>query len=124
MPPTRREFVQSLSLAGLAAALGGCEAANDALVNLIDPQEGADFRPPASDQIDEVSHILNRLTYGAPPGEYRRVAKIGVEAFIDEQLNPDSIGDRRCDWKIAQIESPSEPTPELFDCPPRELPHV
>src|SRR5262245_30353839 len=121
MNPSRREFVQSLSLAGVSLALSGCDAANDALVNLIEPQDGADFRPPSSTEIDAVSHHLNRLTWGAAPGEYRRVSKIGVDAFIEEQLNPAAIADRRCDGKIAQIESLFEATPELYDYTPREL---
>lgn len=121
MSPTRREFVQSLSLAGVSLAFGGCDAANDALVKLIEPQDGADLRPSTSDEIDEVSHALNRLTWGAAPGEYRRVSKMGVNAFIEEQLNPTVISDRRCDGRIAQIESLFEATPELYDYTPREL---
>ena len=113
--------MQSVGLAGVSAALGGCEAGSDALAKLLTPEDGADFRPPASAQIDLTAHILNRLTYGPTPGDYRRVTALGVDRFIDEQLDPDAINDRRCDWKAAQIESLSEPTPELYDYTPQEL---
>jgi hypothetical protein len=43
---------------------------------------------PASVEIDSVAHTLNRLTFGPVAGDYERVAKIGVPAFIEEQLSP------------------------------------
>ena len=33
-------------------------------------------------------HVLNRLAYGPRPGDIDRVRQIGVQAYIDEQLNP------------------------------------
>src|SRR5262245_50517224 len=115
MKTTRRQFVQALGLAGVSAALAGCDGGNDALSKLIYPEEGGDFRPPTSAEIDLVAHVINRLGFGAAPGEYRRVAALGVDAFLDEQLHPERIDDKRCDRKLAQIESLFEPTPELFD---------
>jgi hypothetical protein len=45
---------------------------------------------------DEVSHVLNRLTFGSTPELRAHVREMGVEAFIEEQLNPESIED----WDI------------------------
>ncbi|MEL6683583.1 MAG: DUF1800 domain-containing protein, partial [Pseudomonadota bacterium] len=42
---------------------------------------------------DGVSQALSRLTYGATPELYSYVQTIGYEAFVNEQLDPDSIGD-------------------------------
>jgi len=36
-------------------------------------------------------HVLNRLGFGPRPGDIERVKKIGVERYIQEQLNPRSI---------------------------------
>jgi len=119
--PTRRTFLQTLTAAGLASALGGCEQASESLANLIDPEALDDFRPPVSGEIDLVTHALNRLTYGAQPGEYRRVAAMGVDKFIDEQLDARHIGDRRCDIIAAQVESVSQAAPELYDIPAQQL---
>jgi uncharacterized protein (DUF1800 family) len=44
---------------------------------------------PDSDQ--RVLHILNRITYGPRPGDIQDVKKMGVEAFIKQQLNPDAM---------------------------------
>jgi uncharacterized protein (DUF1800 family) len=39
----------------------------------------------------KVIHILNRLSLGIRPGEIEQVQKIGVDKYIQQQLNPDSI---------------------------------
>ena len=36
-------------------------------------------------------HILNRIAYGPRPGDIERVKAIGVERYIDQQLNPEGI---------------------------------
>jgi uncharacterized protein (DUF1800 family) len=38
-----------------------------------------------------VAHVLSRLTFGARPGDFERVKAMGVEAFIAQQLDPDSL---------------------------------
>lgn len=40
---------------------------------------------------DKITHVLNRLTFGARPGDEEKVRSMGVQAFIDAQLNPGSI---------------------------------
>ncbi|MGB6166650.1 MAG: DUF1800 domain-containing protein [Geitlerinemataceae cyanobacterium] len=39
----------------------------------------------------KVLHAIDRLSYGPIPGEIDRVEKMGVEAYIQAQLNPDTI---------------------------------
>jgi uncharacterized protein (DUF1800 family) len=39
------------------------------------------------------AHALDRLAYGARPGEVDRVALLGVARWIDEQLHPERIAD-------------------------------
>src|SRR6266853_1854650 len=38
-----------------------------------------------------ITHVLSRLTFGARPGDLERVGAMGVEAFINQQLDPDSL---------------------------------
>src|SRR5258706_4384316 len=38
-----------------------------------------------------IAHALSRLTFGARPGDFERVKAMGVNAFINEQLDPDSL---------------------------------
>jgi uncharacterized protein (DUF1800 family) len=46
---------------------------------------------PASATDAKVLHAINRLSFGATPGEIERVESIGVEKYIQEQLNPNTI---------------------------------
>ncbi|MDO8679838.1 MAG: DUF1800 domain-containing protein [Acidobacteriota bacterium] len=46
---------------------------------------------PATDQ--SVAHALNRLTFGARPGDVERVRAIGLQRWIDEQLAPARVAD-------------------------------
>ncbi len=39
----------------------------------------------------KVLHAINRLSFGPTPGEIERVESIGVEKYIQEQLNPNTI---------------------------------
>src|SRR5512145_1095785 len=43
---------------------------------------------------DSAYHALNRLAYGARPGEVDSVARFGVMRWIDRQLDPDRIDDK------------------------------
>ena len=36
-------------------------------------------------------HLVNRLSFGPRPGEVQRVMQMGVDAYIAEQLHPDSL---------------------------------
>jgi uncharacterized protein (DUF1800 family) len=39
----------------------------------------------------KVLHALNRLTFGARPGDVEQAGQIGLEAWIEQQLDPESI---------------------------------
>ena len=46
-------------------------------------------------------HALNRLAFGPRPGDFEHVRAIGVETYIHQQLNPESIRDSRLRWSTA-----------------------
>jgi hypothetical protein len=52
-------------------------------------------------QSSESLHVLNRVTWGARPRDLERIAAIGIGAFIDQQLQPESIPDPFIDSYIA-----------------------
>ena len=54
--------------------------------------------------------VISRLTFGARPGDLDRVKKMGVDAFIAEQLNPDNIDDSALQKRLDKLPTPS-PTP-------------
>ncbi|HYR57190.1 MAG TPA: DUF1800 domain-containing protein, partial [Chthoniobacteraceae bacterium] len=117
---SRRKFL-ALGSGALAAGLAGCDvrtATNDLLRwygrPTQPPLEGP-LDPPQGAEIDEFSHALNRLTFGARPGDYARVAALGVPAFIDEQLAPERIDDFVCERLIRhEFETLENPESRLF----------
>ena len=54
-------------------------------------QAPLDHRELAADQ--QVIHALNRLTFGARPGDVQRIRSIGLDTWVDQQLHPDRIDD-------------------------------
>lgn len=61
------------------------------------------------------AHMLRRLTYGIRPGDIEQVSSKGISAFIDEQLNPESISDSRAYWLVRRIDSISLKAPDIFE---------
>src|SRR5208337_4866727 len=43
---------------------------------------------------------LNRLTFGPRPGDFERVAQMGVDQWIDLQLHPDKIDDSALEVRL------------------------
>lgn len=63
---------------------------------------------------DEMAeHVLNRLAFGARPGEAARVASTGVEQWISQQLAPASVADRAGDSVVATYGSLGLPARDL-----------
>ena len=56
-------------------------------LNLLDPAPS----PPAATDPD--LHLLNRITWGARPEELARVRQMERDAYLEEQLDPESIDD-------------------------------
>ncbi|MEP6509576.1 MAG: DUF1800 domain-containing protein, partial [Gemmatimonadales bacterium] len=54
-----------------------------------------DHRELAADQ--QVIHALNRLSFGARPGDVQKVRAIGLDKWIDQQLHPEKIDDSSLD---------------------------
>jgi len=52
-------------------------------------------------QDDRIVHVLNRLGYGPRPGDVEKVRAIGIERYVDDQLNPDRIPDSAVESKLS-----------------------
>ncbi|MDT5273059.1 MAG: hypothetical protein QOH49_5245 [Acidobacteriota bacterium] len=50
-----------------------------------------------------VVHVLNRLAFGARPGEVERVRKLGLEAYIEQQLNPSKLDDSALEARLRNL---------------------
>ena len=67
------------------------------------PEAGAPNSPPPSD--DAITHALNRLTFGPRPGDVARVKAMGLQNWIDLQLNPSRIDDAALTGRLARLQT-------------------
>src|SRR5262249_49940818 len=57
---------------------------------------------PASSLTDDqqIIHVLNRLGYGPRPGDVERVRQMGLEVYMDRQLDPGRLPDERAEAAV------------------------
>lgn len=90
---SRREFLKLGGLTAVTLTAAGCSAVSreiaqhDLPATLTVPLETT----PALN--DPIWRILNRAGYGPKPGDYETAKTMGLEAYLEAQLNPDSLSD-------------------------------
>jgi uncharacterized protein (DUF1800 family) len=109
MPLTRRQFLHMSGLAAAYAALPGWLAAcarADAVPAAATLAQPDTWAAPASAMLDAaLLHLLNRITYGPRPGELQRVAALGYDQFLEQQLHPETIDDAALERRLAAFPS-------------------
>ncbi|HUR36196.1 MAG TPA: DUF1800 family protein [Terriglobales bacterium] len=60
-------------------------------------------------------HALNRLTFGPRPGEVEKVAQMGVDRWIEQQLNPEKIDDSALQAKLDPLRTLKMDSRELVE---------
>jgi uncharacterized protein (DUF1800 family) len=101
-------------------ALSGCVPASA-------PNGAPPPRPaPATFELDragQARQALNRLTFGPRPGDIEAVEKMGVERWLDSQLQPDQVPDAATERVLGELETQHKQPFELIaDHPlPQEL---
>jgi uncharacterized protein (DUF1800 family) len=70
--------------------------------------------PQSTDQA-RITHILNRIGFGARPGDVERVQKMGIREYIEQQLRPESISDARAESKVSHFTSIRMGQGEIFE---------
>lgn len=103
---TRRNFLRLGGLTAVAAGTAGCSAVGRELVQRELPEalwvptavpgtpsltQTAPNLPTLA--VNPVRRLLNRAGYGPTPGEVARAEQLGLAAYLEEQLNPESIDD-------------------------------
>lgn len=73
----------------------------------------AEAKKPLTEE-QKIIHVLNRLGYGARPGDVERVKAIGLQKYIDQQLNPSTIDDSAVEAKVKNFEVFNMTTAEVF----------
>jgi len=62
-----------------------------------------------------IIHVLNRLGFGARPGDVERVKAMGIEKYIEQQLHPDQIADSAAETKLRELSVLNMTTAELYE---------
>ncbi len=62
-----------------------------------------------------IVHVLNRLGFGARPGDVEKVKAMGVENYINQQLNPNTIADVVAENKVKDLQVINLTTAELYE---------
>src|SRR5256714_1133942 len=62
-----------------------------------------------------ILHVLNRLGFGARPGDVERVKAIGVDKYIEQQLFPEKIDDTASEARLRNLETLKMSTAELYE---------
>ncbi len=81
----------------------------------------------AAVQAQPIEHLLSRVTFGPTAEERGRVEKIGIDRYIDEQLDPASIDDNGPDQRLRSLPTLRTATPPLlarFNPPSVQLPET
>ncbi len=62
----------------------------------------------------KILHVLNRLGFGARPGDVEKVKSIGINKYIEQQLNPSSITDSVAEAKVKNLDVIKMSNEEIF----------
>ena len=62
----------------------------------------------------KILHVLNRLGFGARDGDVEKVKAVGINKYIERQLNPGSINDAVAEAKVQKLDVLKMTNEELF----------
>ncbi len=60
-----------------------------------------------------ILHVLNRIGFGARPGDVERVRQIGLAKYIDQQLAPERIADNELASRLSGFETLNKSAREI-----------
>lgn len=103
MTVSRRDLLLTGAFAGLS--LSGCEMVRNAVAENLGERVPDKLCRSWGQDIDPDFHLLSRAGFGGYPGDLERLKKIGRKAWLEEQLNPESIDDKACDLRARRFES-------------------
>ena len=108
----KRTDSRNLVLRSAIALLIMVAVAGGSLVTPADAQRQSSARL-SEDQ--HILHVLNRLGFGARPGDVERVRAMGLESYINQQLNPEKINDAVAQDKVKNLDTLNMTTAELYE---------
>ncbi|HVQ40506.1 MAG TPA: DUF1800 family protein [Pyrinomonadaceae bacterium] len=90
------------------------------LVNMFSPsvsaqRKGGGGKTAALSEDQRILHVLNRLAYGARPGDVERVKAMGLDNYIKQQLNPSQLDDSAVEAKLKNLPTLTMTTAQLYE---------
>ena len=76
-----------------------------------------DNREQTADQ--QVNQVLSRLTFGPRPGDVQKVRAMGVDRWIEQQLQPKQVDDRAAEMYLARFTTMASSASQLIQEFPR-----
>lgn len=114
-----RSIVRSARLAVVLSGIIACTAGAPPSA-FVQPLPSIGQRELSTDE--QIRHVLNRLAFGARPGDAAHIRDIGVDRWIAQQLTPERIDDSALDQALAHYPTLSQRAGDLLrDYPPPGL---
>jgi uncharacterized protein (DUF1800 family) len=102
-----------LAIVGALIGLACTRAASQDIARTPEPAMAAEAREQTADQ--QVRHVLNRLAFGARPGDVEHVRAVGVDRWIALQLQPSRIRDTAVERIVAGLPTLAMSSRELLE---------
>ncbi|MBC8030097.1 MAG: DUF1800 domain-containing protein [Pyrinomonadaceae bacterium] len=81
----------------------------------VSAQRRTDAQKARLNDEQRILHVLNRLGFGARPGDVERVRAMGLESYINQQLSPEKISDAVSEAKVKDLAVLKMTTAELYE---------
>lgn len=104
MTSSRRRILQAAAVASGGSLLVGCERSLSGLTRVLGQNVPEHLQVTADATISPEFHLLSRAAFGPWPGDVEHMKKIGCEAWLEEQLKPESINDSLCDLRAQRFD--------------------
>jgi uncharacterized protein (DUF1800 family) len=120
MKYTRRQFASSIGRSGaaflaIAALLSGTFAVSGSTQRGQAAKSRTDEKNTRLNEDQRILHVLNRLGFGARPGDIARVKTVGLDNYVNQQLNPQKINDAVAEAKVKDLATLNMTTAELYE---------
>ncbi|PIE80457.1 MAG: hypothetical protein CSA11_08255 [Chloroflexi bacterium] len=98
---SRRNFLKLGGITAVAAGASACSVMGQKIAQQDLPET---LVLPPSQPVDPALRILNRAGYGPRPGDVQQVRDMGLEAYLEEQLQPEKIDDNAADTILRSLD--------------------
>ncbi|MCU1268405.1 MAG: hypothetical protein JWM21_4723 [Acidobacteria bacterium] len=108
---------KTIALSISAALLAGTFALGVSAQGMEATKRAQKARSAGLSEDQRILHVLNRLGFGARPGDVERVKAMGLENYVNQQLNPSGIADLAIEAKLKDKNLPTlaMTTAELYE---------